>query len=345
MINFNFLETNDGSIGLYDNNVNDIYHSKTGALTEAKQKFIEPLFNCKELLNKSDLNILDICYGVGYNSKALTAILSGHNFCIDCLEINKTLIALSPFINDGIENDLLKIKLLLFILKTYNSIDDYINLIENIQKYQNKIYFNQNMLNLLNFIKKEGYISTPQEINLGFLHNIYYRYISNSMNNDPKQLLNNDFYFKFHINDARKSIKDLTKTYDVVFYDGFSPQKDPTLWTIDFISQIKNKIHDNSVILTYSKSTAIRKTFLSLGFYVGKTFINGVDMGSIFSLNKNNIKSPLTQYDLNLLSTTSGIPYRDPNFNLSAQEIIKNRELEQKNSNLISHTQFLKNNK
>ena len=82
-----------------------------------------------------------------------------------------------------------------------------------------------------------------------------------------------------------------------------------------------------------------------MGFYVGKTFIDNIDMGSVFSLNKNNIQSPLTEYDLNLLCTTSGIPYRDPNFNLPAQEIIKNRELEQKNSNLISHTQFLKNNK
>ena len=212
MINFNFLETNDGSIGLYDNNVNDIYHSKTGALTEAKQKFIEPLFNCKELLNKSDLNILDICYGVGYNSKALTSILSGHNFCIDCLEINKTLIAISPLIKDGIENDILKLKLLCNVLNLYNSIVEYLKSVENILNDKNSSYFNQNILSVLNFLKNERYISTPQEINLGFLHNIYYRYISNSMNNDPKQLLNNDFCFKFHINDARKTIKDLTQT-------------------------------------------------------------------------------------------------------------------------------------
>lgn len=343
MNNFNFEMTADGSVGLYDNDVKDIYHSRTGAYTEAKEKFIQPIFNCKTLLNKANLNVLDICYGVGYNSKALTSILSGHNFNIDCLEINKTLIAISPLIKDGIENDILKLKLLCNVLNLYSSIEEYIKSVENILNDKNYSYFNQNILSVLNFLKKEGYISTPRGINLGFLHNIYYRYISNSKNNNLKCALNNDFCLNFYIDDARKSIKTLNKQYDIVFYDGFSPQKDPTLWTIDFISELKNKLHNDSIVLTYSKSTAIRKTFLSLGFYVGKTFINKIDMGSVFSLNKNYITNPLTDYDLKLLNTTSGIPYRDKDFNLPPKQIIKDREIEQKNSNLISHTQFLKN--
>ena len=57
---------------------------------------------------------------------------------------------------------------------------------------------------------------------------------------------------------------------------------------------------------------------------------------------KNYIINPLDDYDLELMKTTSGIVYRDESLNLTAQEIVYNRNLEQKNSNLISHTQFLK---
>ena len=61
--------TNDGSVGLYNGNFDDIYHSATGALTESYEKFIYPLdFN--SLLKKDDIKILDICYGIGYNSKS-----------------------------------------------------------------------------------------------------------------------------------------------------------------------------------------------------------------------------------------------------------------------------------
>ena len=61
--------TNDGSVGLYSKDDKDVYHSVFGAMTEAYDKFILPL-NLKQLLeNKSELKILDICYGIGYNSK------------------------------------------------------------------------------------------------------------------------------------------------------------------------------------------------------------------------------------------------------------------------------------
>jgi len=63
--------TNDGSVGLYSGEFNDIYHSATGALTESYEKFIFPS-NINFLLNyKKEIKVLDICYGIGYNSKAL----------------------------------------------------------------------------------------------------------------------------------------------------------------------------------------------------------------------------------------------------------------------------------
>ena len=62
--------TNDGSVGLYSDADNEVYHSVYGALTEAYEKFVFPA-NIDELLkNKSEIKLLDICYGIGYNTKA-----------------------------------------------------------------------------------------------------------------------------------------------------------------------------------------------------------------------------------------------------------------------------------
>lgn len=67
--------TKDGSVGLYSKDFNDIYHSATGALTEAYEKFILPS-NIEYLLKtKTEIKVLDICYGIGYNTKALLNFL------------------------------------------------------------------------------------------------------------------------------------------------------------------------------------------------------------------------------------------------------------------------------
>lgn len=72
--------TEDGSIGLYSYADKDVYHSKFGALTEAWEKFVLPSGIEKLLNKKQDINILDICYGIGYNTKALMSFIIDKNF-------------------------------------------------------------------------------------------------------------------------------------------------------------------------------------------------------------------------------------------------------------------------
>lgn len=87
MKNIEIFYTQDGSIGLYDKALDEIFHSKYGAKKEAFEKFVEP---CLFISNKP-LKILDICYGIGYNTKCAL-----ENFkeieLIDCIEINKELV-------------------------------------------------------------------------------------------------------------------------------------------------------------------------------------------------------------------------------------------------------------
>jgi len=60
------ITTNDGSQTLHSKEFDECYHSThAGALNESLSKHIIPSFN---LQKKSSLTILDICYGLGYNT-------------------------------------------------------------------------------------------------------------------------------------------------------------------------------------------------------------------------------------------------------------------------------------
>lgn len=58
--------TNDNSITFFNEEYQEAYHSITGAIEESFKKFVEPC-NIKKV---SKIKILDICFGIGYNSAA-----------------------------------------------------------------------------------------------------------------------------------------------------------------------------------------------------------------------------------------------------------------------------------
>ena len=85
MENIEIFKTQDGSIGLYDKALDEVFHSKFGAKKEAFEKFIEPSLFYKDKPTK----ILDICYGIGYNTKCALENFSNIQL-IDCIEIIKS---------------------------------------------------------------------------------------------------------------------------------------------------------------------------------------------------------------------------------------------------------------
>ena len=56
--------TKDSSVTLYNEQYEEHYHSVSGAVEEAVKKFVEP---CRI---KKGMKVLDICFGLGYNSAA-----------------------------------------------------------------------------------------------------------------------------------------------------------------------------------------------------------------------------------------------------------------------------------
>jgi len=69
--------TKDGSSTFFNDKVKDYYHSKSGAATEAREKYINAL---KITPNKV---IFDICFGMGYNT---AAALEKGSATIHCFE-------------------------------------------------------------------------------------------------------------------------------------------------------------------------------------------------------------------------------------------------------------------
>ena len=83
------IVTNDGSISLRSIIFQENFHSIEGALKETEIKFINP--SDLKRFKDSSLNVLDICFGLGYNSASLFNKLIGQNSYINwyALEIDK----------------------------------------------------------------------------------------------------------------------------------------------------------------------------------------------------------------------------------------------------------------
>ena len=103
--------TNDGSAGLFSPDADDIYHSTYGALTEAYEKFILPSNLNSFLKNNNEIKILDICFGIGYNSKSFL------NYILDFL-YNETIHTDKIKYNDKIDTNNKKFKVYIHAIDT-----------------------------------------------------------------------------------------------------------------------------------------------------------------------------------------------------------------------------------
>ncbi len=95
------VKTNDNSVTFYNEKYQEWYHSKTGAIEEAFEKYAKPS-NLKD-----GMKILDICFGIGYNSAA--ALDSADNLTIFALENDPKIIDKIQDLNPNFKNyDIIK---------------------------------------------------------------------------------------------------------------------------------------------------------------------------------------------------------------------------------------------
>jgi tRNA U34 5-methylaminomethyl-2-thiouridine-forming methyltransferase MnmC len=66
--------TKDTSITYFNEQYQEHYHSTSGAREEAMKKFVEPII--PYIKHKDNLKLLDLCFGLGYNTAAAIDILA-----------------------------------------------------------------------------------------------------------------------------------------------------------------------------------------------------------------------------------------------------------------------------
>lgn len=115
--------------------------------------------------------------------------------------------------------------------------------------------------------------------------------------------------------DARKTLPGLAAGFDRAFLDGFSPDANPELWTIDFIRTIKEKLTSDGMILAYSSAYPVIGAFLELGFDLRLSEPFGRKRHGLAAC----LADPpgtlelLSEKDRNIATlSTAGIPWRDP---------------------------------
>jgi|TARA_B100001971_G_C18133954_1_gene506477 predicted methyltransferase len=68
--------------------------------------------------------------------------------------------------------------------------------------------------------------------------------------------------------DCRDKIKEIDKKADYVFFDPFSPEKVPEMWTESFFRDIKDKMNKNGKLSTYSYARSVKENLSKAGFAV-----------------------------------------------------------------------------
>ncbi len=186
--------TEDKSITFYNEEFDETYHSTTGAVEEAYEKYVKPL-------NVSDgMTILDFCYGLGYNSAA--AMSSCSNLNITALEVDEDIISKSFTIN------------------------------------------------------------IPEKLEET------YKYLRQLMGKNPVSDAKGNVIHLI-IDDALKVMYELLPNmFDRVFFDPFSPQKHPDMWTEDVFKEMIRIMKPGGKLATYSCSKRVRRAMSAAGFDV-----------------------------------------------------------------------------
>lgn len=89
------VTTDDGSLTFWNPLFKEHYHTSVGAMSEAVNKYVKPA-RLTELISHKPVRILDVCFGLGYNSLAARSAVLGqqdaHSLDIIGLEIDRGIV-------------------------------------------------------------------------------------------------------------------------------------------------------------------------------------------------------------------------------------------------------------
>lgn len=203
MMHLKIIKTEDGSTSLYNEVLNESYHSKYGAINESMHVFIEAGLNA--IKNPNTINILEIGLGTGLNA-LLTCIMS-----------EKKNININYF---AIES---------------NPLDE-------------KLLNQMNFAECLNFENSGNYFDKIINAPWNQLYAVHSTFKIRKL----KQKLEN---FQPKVN-----------FFDLVYFDAFSPDIQPEMWTLANFTKLFESLQQNGVLVTYCAKGKVRRDLEKAGF-------------------------------------------------------------------------------
>jgi tRNA U34 5-methylaminomethyl-2-thiouridine-forming methyltransferase MnmC len=215
----NIVQSSDGSFTMFSEEFGEHYHSlNDGALSESLYKHIIPALS---LVKKDKLQILDINFGLGFN----------------------TFTTLYSLLNSGKEVEI-------------HSPEIDVELVKSLSKFPYPNIFNPLEEIILSIAETGKYESEK-------------------------------FRVYVHFGDARDFLKNYSGVkFDIVYQDAFSPQKSPSLWTVEYFSLIRDVVTCQALLTTYSTSTPVRLALYENGFRIYSYQHDKVREGTIASIVK-----------------------------------------------------------
>ncbi len=86
-MSISLITTEDGSLSCRDSETGELYHNRAGAITEARASYLYPSAAVEVFRSRGRLNVLDICFGLGYNTWVLLAALAEAPNVAGCVNV------------------------------------------------------------------------------------------------------------------------------------------------------------------------------------------------------------------------------------------------------------------
>ncbi len=291
-------ETSDGSFTFYSPEFGELFHSYHGARQEAQCKFVKPTELALQA-QKPVVRLLDLCYGLGYNTaSALETIwLINPTCCVEWIGLELDATIPQAAIAQGL-----------------------------LQSWRSPIP------ELLGELVREEK-DTGSSLS-GFPSSVL-RLHGNSM--VSRTLNTPQFQAGLWIGDARQTIQLVVNQgfqADAIFLDPFSPPNCPQLWTVEFLGWVAQCLSPTGRLATYSCAAAVRTALMAAGLKIGATApVGRRSPGTVASYGDFDLP-PLSKQEQEHLQTRAATAYRDPNLSDSAEEIRQRRQQEQDSSKL-----------
>ncbi len=199
-MNISLRKTEDGSHTLYNQAIDECYHSVHGAKNESNHIFIQSAFlQCR----KQEISVFEVGFGTGLNA-FLTYLTAEKNN----QKVHYETVELFPVTHDFYSN------------LNYSETDKERSIFEKLHQSE------------------------------------WNKYTS----------INSDFSLFKHFGDMKDL--ELKNMFDIVYFDAFSPEKQPDMWDKLIFEKLYNAMNQDAILTTYCAKGVVRRTLQEVGFTV-----------------------------------------------------------------------------